>query len=252
MSKLKFYSLLLGTITSLLASSKVVNAKEFSDYYNEKMEYYLNNPDEMLVDAEKGEIVIETGKEQKFTTFISHVTSDDLKIGDIVTLSDIGNAFSDGSGIDTKEMNFYDCTLGVIVGIKNNYEYPYAIARYDKDNNNAEDVIGWFKQDSLHNTEKLTANAIERTKTMQLTCGLVADEESNDVVFASPDVHRIGDTSYGLYFDYADEVPDGYYVCFYNINDLSYMIKEGTEKREKAVYNQSEKVLQKKYNIISR
>ena len=169
MNKLKTSALLLGMITSLLASQEVVDAKEFSDYYKEKMEYYLNNPDEISVDARKGEIVIETGKEQEYTTFISHVTCDNLKIGDIVTLDGIGNASSDGSGKATKEMEFYDCTLGVIVGIKNNYEYPYAVAKYDKDNDNIEDIIGWFKKESLYNTDKITANAIDRTKIMGMS-----------------------------------------------------------------------------------
>ena len=252
MSKLKTSALLLGMITGLLASSKVVEAKDFSDYYKEKMEYYINNPDEILVDARKGEIVIETGEEQEFTTFISHVSkANDLKLGDIVTLSGVGNSSCDGSGIDTKEIEFNNSTstLGVVVGIKNDYEDPYAIATYNKDNDTVGDVIGWFKKDSLYSTDKFTATAIERTKTMQLACGLDADEESNDVVFAGPDVHRIGDTSYGIVFDYADEVPDGYYVCFY---DLSYWVKKDTEKEEKAVYNPTEKILQKKYNIISR
>lgn len=68
-----------------------------------------------------------------------------VELGDIVTLSGIGNSSADGSG--KKTIN-YENTLAAIVSIDEDSDYPYALVKVYEDGS-ISNIIGWFKKDSI-------------------------------------------------------------------------------------------------------
>ncbi|MBR1416847.1 MAG: hypothetical protein IJ572_03420 [Bacilli bacterium] len=184
-------ALLTTVMTSLLSNSLNVYASDDLDsYLDDAIKYYQENPEKMEEDANKDEIVVDERGNKNFEKVAFKLKDIKNKLGDICYFKSdsIGNENSLGTGVPTK--NFYvggpvGYRIGVIVGVKSDAPYPFAIAKFDKETNQIGDIIGWYKDEDVFTQCDTYAETIEKPIVKYVTFGnidqfdVVVDEDGN-------------------------------------------------------------------------
>lgn len=106
------------------------------------LDYDINNSDYPV-----GASLFKSDEETKETDYTYYYTNKPITLGSYVLINGDGSSSSNENIKKTKE--FKD-TLGVVVGIKDDKLYKYAIASISKDDSLG-DVIGWFKEENVQN-----------------------------------------------------------------------------------------------------
>ena len=177
MVKNKLKKALLLSAIALCLNKENVDAKTLDDYLQEQIEFYKENPDYIELDLHKDEILIENRGNSYFGLVNYSVSNLEPKIGDYVYVWGKGKETSDGRGIETKDLTptVEEYQAKVIVKVKPNEEYPYAIASVNEDNS-LSDIIGWFKKDNLSVRVLNYSNVIEAPIVKDLEYNSLADD----------------------------------------------------------------------------
>ena len=228
-------TLILSLITFSLTKENV-DAKTLNDYLNDQVKYYTENPLMMEYDINQN-IMLYQGGYGLNLDLGGTVTKFDHQLGDFVYVNGIGNIASDGTGKEI-EITHYESEgefiPRVIVGIKSNSKYPYAIANYDEDTKSPTSIVGWFKDESI------------------VTRGIKNYEVIEAPVYLSIKHKSKGDKGYtkianDIYLKtyYSDiNLPKGYYLN----NNGYYVNKDSLQIKRQSLNNEQMKLL-KKYKI---
>lgn len=106
------------------------------------LDYDINNSDYPV-----GASLLKSDEETKETDYTYHYTKKSITLGSYVLINGAG---SSRSNENIKKTKAFKDTLGVVVGIKGDKLYKYAIASITKDDSLG-DVIGWFKEENVQN-----------------------------------------------------------------------------------------------------
>lgn len=106
------------------------------------LDYDINNSDYPV-----GASLLKSDEETKEADFTYDYTNKPITLGSYVLINGSGSSSSNENIKNTIE---FKNTLGVVVGIKDDKLYKYAIASISKDGS-LDDVIGWFKEENVHN-----------------------------------------------------------------------------------------------------
>jgi len=200
--------LLLLSMIAFTLNKKNVSAKELNDYLTDQINYYKENPDKIDYDLNEKITIDNRGNEYKADLYYS-VSNLDNKLGDFVYVWGIGNANSFGTGESVKNLNYDEEYIPrVIVGVKSQNEYPYAIANYDEETKTTGEIIGWFKDSNVSTRIIHNYNVIESPIVSYLKFNDNADEtytKLNDKVSIKID-YSIQKLPNGFF------MKDGYYV----------------------------------------
>ena len=156
-------ALLVGAI-ALTFSKKDVSAKDLNDYLIDQLKYYKENP--IMIDYDMNEdILLYQGGYGLNMDMGYTVTDFENKLGDFVYVSGVGNTASDGAGKEVEIQNYESqgeyAVPRVIVGVKSENEYPFAIAEYDMETKMPAGIIGWFKDEDVITRGIKSYNVIE-------------------------------------------------------------------------------------------
>lgn len=185
---------------------------------------------EINPNVKNGTTIIENNDEPEVETRVLKEL-DDLELGDIVTLNGKGNSSSDGKGNDTRYFN--NCLMA-IVKVKENSDFPYALARIYSDGS-ISNIIGWFKSDTIkaRYVQKTITEYADIEQTIIDTKDIppyepytwdflneyydYIDGKSIQVKYVWPEVEREYDESYTVQFRDNVQIRE-----FYDGNDIFY------------------------------
>lgn len=223
--------IILGIIAINVPTIKANATINLDSYLEKEIAYYNEYPNMIEVDFGKT-IVIDERKNKNTITKEDLVCYNDFANICYIKTSSTGNSEASGKGYKTTLDKLYkeDLISGVIVGVKKNSEYPFAIASYDKDTNEIGSVIGWFKESSILSVIEIEYATIEIPITKHIDYmkdGYTLIDEENNI---------------GIKVDYSDYEFKDYYI---NYNDGVYESKNGNIKVKK-IDNIN---INKKYNI---
>ena len=222
MNKNKLKKALILSLIAFTLNKKEVSAKELNDYLHEQLSYYKENPIMIDYDLNEEKLLYQGG--YGLNMDIGYTISKlHNELGDFVYVSGIGNTSSDGSGEEVEIVNYAsegEFVPRVIVGVKSENEYPYAIASYDEKKQEPTKIIGWFKDEDVITRAHKNYDVIEAP-----VCSVV--RHINDMNGIS--VRLVNDIGIKTY--YSDKnLPKGYYL-----SSNGYYVKEDslTLKRQK-------------------
>lgn len=135
------------TKAAAIALSASVLAQPITANANPTVDEVLEDVFDDLESGEKitpGEVIIENKDYPiEIKSVLEYQT--DLEVGDIVSVFGFGNSACDGSGVESK---VYAHETLVVVGIKSDAPYPYALVEIKEDGSLSE-VVGWFPARSI-------------------------------------------------------------------------------------------------------
>lgn len=264
-SLLKMKAMLLAASLSFSSLTAEAKIQDKDVILNEALEEYEEGTEvEVGTTTYKSDDIVTTTVETSFTH--------DSEVGDIVEVNGIGKLSSDGTGNDTK---LYKNVLMVVVGVKSNSLYPYALAPLYSDGTLGE-VTGWFKRESILskiNTYKYIQHADVKKEIIHATqIGLYYDdtEEAWKVMMRLPrfqDYEWLGDwhgirTYYEMPeikmeydYSYISESKNGIETIIYVRNEEEFTYYYDYEKgilysvEEQREQVEEERILARKYGI---
>lgn len=179
-----------GSFQVLAKASKSTPNKPYChEYYNIEDAREANK----MLDGEIAGYKIVSGEKESDEPSISKQENEDcnkLRVGCYVNVTGRGNESSDGSG----NMGYtWKNKKMMIVGVRENNEYPYACAIVDEDPS-VEDVMAWFKADNL---DYLTGQKLYSV-TMHALEKITVDSNGNEIItYYAPEGYSLnGDKAY--------------------------------------------------------
>lgn len=225
-------ALLLGALISTISSSKVYSSEvNFDEYLKEQIEYYKANEEELEKDVKKQEIIIKEGTKINRVLVGHDIQNDKQEYLDIVLIKGIGNASSNGDSNYTIDFGLEYETKGVIVGVKSNAEYPFAIAEYNEETNEIGSIIGWFKDKDVVSIIDIYSNTKERSVSKYLTKKDIFNiklNERNKGIDNTPINNK-----FSIKIDYSNEEKNKMINNGYIIDSDKYISKIKTNKKSK-------------------
>ena len=122
-------------------------------------------------------------------------------------------------------------TKGVIVGVKSNAEYPFAIAEYNEETNEIGSIIGWFKDKDVVSIIDIYSNTKERSVSKYLTKKDIFNiklNERNKEIDNTPINNK-----FSIKIDYSNEEKNKMLNNGYIIDGDKYISKIKTNKKSK-------------------
>ena len=226
MEKKQLKKIILLSMLSLCLNKKEVNAKELYEYVSDQVKYYKEHPDNLEYDLlEKDKLFLKRGFKSNEPINYS-VSTLEPKLGDFVYVWGCGNETSDGIGKETVDVTptSYEYDAKVIVGIKSDSSYPYALADYDIEEDKLGEVIGWFKKDNISVRVLNYADVIEAPIVKNITFNDLADNS-----------YRKINGNYSIKLSYSKkDMPEGYYLSKdgYYVDESSITSKRQTLDEE--------------------
>lgn len=225
-------ALLLGALISTISSSKVYSSEiNFDEYLKEQIEYYKENEKELEKDIKKQEIIIKEGTKISSILVGHDIQNDKQEYLDLVIIKGIGNASSNGDSNYTMDFDLEYETKGVIVGVKSNAEYPFAIAEYNEEKNEIGSIIGWFKDKDVVSIIDIYSNTKERSISKYLTKQDIFNiklNERNKEIDNTPINNK-----FSIKIDYSNEEKNKMINNGYIIDGDKYISKIKTNKKSK-------------------
>ena len=225
-------ALLLGALISTISSSKVYSSEiNFDEYLKEQIEYYKENEKELEKDIKKQEIIIKEGTKISSILVGHDIQNDKQEYLDLVIIKGIGNASSNGDSNYTMDFDLEYETKGVIVGVKLNAEYPFAIAEYNEETNEIGSIIGWFKDKDVVSIIDIYSNTKERSISKYLTKQDIFNiklNERNKEIDNTPINNK-----FSIKIDYSNEEKNKMINNGYIIDGDKYISKIKTNKKSK-------------------
>ena len=225
-------ALLLGALISTISSSKVYSSEiNFDEYLKKQIEYYKENEKELEKDIKKQEIIIKEGNKISSILVGHDIQNDKQEYLDLVIIKGIGNASSNGDSNYTMDFDLEYETKGVIVGVKSNAEYPFAIAEYNEETNEIGSIIGWFKDKDVVSIIDIYSNTKERSVSKYLTKKDIFNiklNERNKEIDNTPINNK-----FSIKIDYSNEEKNKMLNNGYIIDGDKYISKIKTNKKSK-------------------